>query len=107
MLIAACALTTALVGLTLCALPAKAHGDFKWVEDEQNPATKEGCCGESDCHAVERFSRHGESFVIYLGGIPLPFPVSQTRGSKDHHGRAVACLRPDGTVRCFFVPLGV
>ena len=107
MLIRLCRLTTALVGLAMCALPALAHGDFEWVMPEVNPVTKEGCCGERDCHYTDRFHRQGENYVVYLGGIPLPFPVAQTKASRDHHGKAVACLRPDGTVRCFFVPLGV
>jgi hypothetical protein len=96
-----------LVTVSMCAPPAPAHGEYEWVMPLVNPATGEGCCGETDCHATMNYTRYGENYIIGMpDGRVRPFPAKDTRLSQDHHARAVVCLRPDGSVRCFFIPSG-
>ena len=80
----------------------------KWYRSLEVPGywnTVIKCCDESDCRTVQARETVGGNWEILVGEEWIFIPPEKIVRDKTHPaGSAVACLRPDNSVRCFTLP---
>jgi len=91
--------------LTIAAGTASAHGAAAWIQNGQYrnlSGGHESCCGPHDCASLSTSDVQVRPDGYMIRSLGILVPTDQGQPSEDQS--YWICRKPDGSMRCFFIP---
>ncbi|MGO1074743.1 hypothetical protein [Inquilinus sp. CA228] len=91
--------------VALAATGAVAHGPAAWIQNghyRNLSGSHEECCGPHDCSSIAARDVEVRPDGYLIRPLGILVPVNQAQASEDQ--TYWICRKPDGSMRCFFIP---